>query len=184
MPRACSACVRNHTECKVHVRSGVCGECHLRGSKCNIRITKSEWERLRSERERLLREIREAREAQAAAHQAQLAAQRSAADAFAREIGLREKMASLEKDAEDAIAVEDARLSSLEESEGVRDEGDETLDLPPSSGLALSPYTWSITAGIPDEQFWAPSLSVPWVVSSEPASPGGSNGAGGTAVSG
>ena len=48
----------------MHVRSGRCSECHARGSVCDIRVTKSKWNRLKSERERLLNKIELARRAQ------------------------------------------------------------------------------------------------------------------------
>lgn len=171
MPRACSACRRNHTECKVHVRSGRCGGCHLRGSVCDIRITKSEWDLLRSERERLIREIAASRQAQKLAAAAQEEARRRMDSAFQDEVKLRREMLELESKAEEAIAVEDARLESLEKDAGPP--GD-VLELPPVStgDLALSPFTWSAGDGLID-QFWDPSPSVPWVVTGMDVNCGG-----------
>jgi hypothetical protein len=150
MPRACSSCRRSGKECKVHVRSGRCGACHLSGSLCDIRVTKSEWDRLRSERERLLKEIERSLEAQKEAR-------RALEKAAENELRLRREMSSLEHQAEEAIAVEEANL-------GVLERGNEVLDLPLDEGLALSPHTWSAEAGLSDD-FWAPSLSTPWVLS-------------------
>lgn len=173
MPRACAACIRNRTECKVHVRSGRCGACNIRGSVCNIRITKTEWDRLRSERERLLREIESARAAQEAAQRAQAAAQKAMSDAFKDELRLRKKMTDLETEAEEAIAVEEANIAA---AEGV-------LDFPPSSGLAMSPHTWTALDGL-DDQFWEESPSVPWVTSDLPVDLGAKGSGDGTPVSG
>lgn len=160
MPRACSACRRNGTDCKVHVRSGRCGECHMRGSTCDVRITKSEWDRLRSERERLLREIEASRQAQEAAVAAQVEARRQMDEAFQNEMKLRQEMLRLESEAEEAIAVEDARLYP-QDPEPV---GNEILEpTEPAAGLALSPFTWSAGDGLAD-QFWAASPSAPWVL--------------------
>jgi len=152
MPRACSACRRRGTVCKVHVRSGRCGECHLHGSTCDIRVTQAEWEELRSQRERLLRDIEASRKAQEAAR-------RAMDEAFGEELRLRKEMSHLEKRAEEAIAVEDAHLYP---------EPREVLELPPAppGDLALSPFTWSAVNGL-DDQFWAASPSVPWVVAGE-----------------
>jgi hypothetical protein len=175
MPRTCAACIRNRTECKVHVRSGRCGACNLRGSVCNIRITKNEWDRLRSERERLLREIENAREAQEAAQRAQAAAQKAMNDAFREELQLRQKMTKLETEAEEAIAVEEANISAAE--------AQEVLDLPPSTGLAMSPHTWTALDGL-DDQFWDDSPSLPWVTSALPVDLGERGSGDGTPVSG
>ena len=84
-------------------------------------------------------------------------------DAFAKELTLRQEMSQLEAEAEEAIAVEDARLDSLEATSAVASK--EVLDLPPAPGgdLALSPFTWSAGDGLED-RFWDPSTSVPWVV--------------------
>ena len=89
IPRACSACRRNHTKYKVYVRSGRYGECHLRGSTYDIRVTKSEWDRLKFERERLIREIEASRRAQEAAAAAQEEARRKIDAAFRDELKLR-----------------------------------------------------------------------------------------------
>lgn len=161
MPRACSACRRNRTDCKVHVRSGRCGECHMRGSVCDIRITKSEWDRLRSERERLLREIEASRQAQKAAAAAQEAARQQMDEAFKSEMSLRQEMFKLESEAEEAIAVEDARLYPS----APEPDGSEVLEVAePPQGLAMSPFTWSAGDGLAD-QFWAASPSAPWILS-------------------
>jgi len=137
----------------VHVRSGRCGECHLSGSVCDIRVTKSEWDLLKSERERILRDIE-------ASRKAQLFARRVMDEAYEKEMKLRQEMSSLETRAEEAIAVEEANLGASE--------GTETLDLPSASlaDLSLSPFTWSAGDGLPD-QFWTASPSIPWVVSDE-----------------
>ena len=62
MVRPCGACVANKRVCRVHVRSGRCAECVRRGVKCNIRVTESEWDRLKKERDSLLARIEAARE--------------------------------------------------------------------------------------------------------------------------
>ena len=96
--------------------------------------------------------------------QEQAEARRKQDEASKREMELRQEMSRLEAEAADAIAVEDARLSALE--------AEEAAPLPVmdasegASGLAMSPFTWSATDGLPD-QFWATSVSVPWVLSDE-----------------
>lgn len=161
MPRLCSPCRRSGKSCKVHVRSGRCGECYLSGATCNIRVTKSKWDRLKLERERLLKEIESARKAQTDARQAQLRADRELDVAFKTEMKLRHEMTSIEAEAEEVIAIEEANLDSLEQQTKI-------IDFSPLefSGLVLSSYTWSAGDGLAD-QFWAPSPSLSWVLSSE-----------------
>ena len=143
----------------MHVRSGRCGECHLSGSVCDVRVTQGEWSRLKSERERLLKEIETARRVQRDARKAEQSARRAMDEAFEDELRLRREMKVLENDAEDAIAVEEANIEVLERQEEVLD-----LGAPTPGVLALSPHTWSAGDGLPD-QFWAPSSSTPWVLS-------------------
>jgi len=166
MPKACSNCRRLGLECKVHVRSGICGKCHLSGSQksCDVRVTQEEWSRLVSERARLLKEMKAALEAQKAAEQAREEAERARIlseqtrqEAAAREFSLREELRKVELEAEDAIAVEEAQIQALERFEAEQ----AAKDAPPS--LALSPYTWSVSGGVPDD-FWEPSDCVPWVL--------------------
>lgn len=165
MPRACSSCRRKNVECKVHIRSGRCGACHLSGIVCDIRVTQSEWDRLKSERARLLSEIEEARraqqsarEAQEAAHRAHILAFKAMDKAFDNEVALRKEMSALEVEAEAAIAVEEANIAKLEEQEEAS-----VAPVAHQGGLALSPFTWSACDGLPD-QFWGSSPSIPWVL--------------------
>lgn len=150
MPRACSNCRRRGVECKVHVRSGICGECHLAGSgqTCDVRVTQEEWARLISERARLLREMKAALEAQRVAEVAR-------SKAIEEEAQIREQLRKIEVEAEEAIMVEEAQIQMLERKEAEQEAGR-------NSSLALSPYTWSAMDGIPDE-FWDGSEAVPWV---------------------
>ena len=69
MPKACSNCRRKGLECKVHVRSGICGKCHLSGGQktCDVRVTQEEWSRLVLERARLLEAVKKALDEQKAA---------------------------------------------------------------------------------------------------------------------
>lgn len=152
MPKACSNCRRLDLECKVHVKSGICGKCHLSGGQksCDVRVTQEEWLRLVSERARLLEEVKKALEAQRAAEQAR----QKAAD---QELAAREELRKIETEAEDVIAVEEAQIQALERFEAEQ----ATKDAPPS--LALSPYTWSVSGGVPDD-FWESSDCAPWVL--------------------
>ena len=151
MPRACSNCRHAGVECKVHVKSGICGRCHLSGvqKSCDVRITKEEWSRLVSERARLLEEVKRSLSDQKAAEQAR----REAAD---REISAREALLEIEAEAEKAIEVEEAQIRALERFEA------EQAPKEPSE-LALSPFTRSLEAGVTDD-FWEASSSMPWVL--------------------
>lgn len=162
MPRACSNCRRLGLECRVHIRSGRCGECHLRGGTCDIRISQEEWQRLILERSRLLTELKNAQEAQKEAEEARQAAEdarRLAEEARRRateaESSAREQLRKVEIEAEEAIAVEEAQILALE-----REEARKAAD----PHLALSPLTWSACDGVADD-FWDSSISTPWVVS-------------------
>lgn len=101
-----------------------------------------------SERTRILSELKGAQDAQAAA---ELARQK----AILLESNLREELRKVEVEAEEAIAVEEAQILSLERHEAVP---------PVSDSLALAPFTWSSLDGLADE-FWDPSSGTPWVVS-------------------
>lgn len=167
MPKACSHCRRSRLECRVHVKSGVCGNCHLSGSQktCDVRVTQEEWSRLVSERARLLKEMKEALEAQQTAELARQDAERRRVEseknrqaAIELETSLREQLRRIEVEAEDAIAVEEAQILALERFEAEQ----AARDVPES--LALSPYTLSAEAGVPDD-FWEPSPALPWVLS-------------------
>jgi hypothetical protein len=153
MPKACSNCRRLGLECKVHVKSGICGKCHLSGSQktCDVRITQEEWSRLVSERARLLKEMKSALEAQKVAEQARQ-------EAAARELSIREELRKVELEAEDAIAAEEAQIQALERFESEQ-------AAVPAPALALSPYTFSLEAGVSDD-FWDPSPCLPWVLDS------------------
>lgn len=64
----------------------------------------------------------------------------------------------MELEAEDAIAVEEAQIQALE-----RFESEQAAASVPA--LALSPYTFSLEAGVSDD-FWDPSPCLPWVLES------------------
>merc|ERR1712098_897452 len=71
MVKPCNYCSSHKKVCKVHIRSGRCGECVRRGRRCNLQVTRSEWTRLRAQRDRLTKELEmdllEGREADAIA---------------------------------------------------------------------------------------------------------------------
>ena len=67
--KSCSFCKSHKSVCRVHVRSGKCAECVRRGRKCDLQVTRSEWDRLRRKREKLLKALKEAREAQSRARE-------------------------------------------------------------------------------------------------------------------
>lgn len=170
MPRACSNCRRAGVECKVHVRSGTCGECHLKGGTCDIRITQEEWQRLLSERARLLMELKTAQTAQKAAEAARQVAEKARKEAeqarhnaIEQESVLREELRKVELEAEESIAVEEAQIAALERHE--EEQRQQQAPQPASEDLALSPFTWSAGDGIGDD-FWGPSPSVAWVLTS------------------
>jgi hypothetical protein len=122
MPVACRNCRAAGLVCRVYIRSGRCNECNRRNLKtCNIRISEKEWVLIRQERERLQARLETIKKEEAEVQQA-----------------LRE---NAERAAE-AISVEEASISLLEQQEATAG---------PSDGLALSPFTWSMMKGLPDD---------------------------------
>jgi len=149
MVKSCSTCQRHKRVCKVHLRSGKCSECLHHGQRCDVRVTQSEWDRLKADKARLRKEIKEAYEAQEAAHAAQEKAREDLWAAFAKEMRLQQQMDLLDKRAEEAIAVEEANIVELEQEELLDVSG-----VPEGSlGLNLALDTWSALDGLPLD-FW------------------------------
>lgn len=148
MVKSCSTCRKHKRVCKVHTRSGKCSECLRRGQRCDVRVTQSEWERLKAEKTKLRREIQEAYETQERARDELRAA-------FAKEMRLRQQMDLLDKRAEEAIAVEEANIEELE-----RDEALELEEVPGGLALGLSPQAWSALDGFP-ASFWETPIVFP-----------------------
>jgi hypothetical protein len=122
MPVACRNCRVAGLVCRVHVRLGRCNECNRRNLKsCNIRISENEWVLIRQERERL---------------QARLGAIKN------EEAEVQKALQENAERAAEAISVEEAGISLLEQQEATAG---------PSDGLALSPFTWSLMEGLPDD---------------------------------
>jgi hypothetical protein len=140
MPRKCNHCVKDQLVCKVHVKSGRCGNCNDRGhNDCNVRVTEAEWRRLKVERSKLLDEIEAAREA--------------TSKALAKERRLMKQLELLDKRSDDAVALQEAQAQEQEVEEFLAEVG----STPPGSELALQPDTWSAMDGIPDEH-WYPLM--------------------------
>lgn len=169
MPRACSHCRENNKECRVHVKSGVCGECILKNRRtCDVRITQNEWQHLLSERTRLLKELKESHDAQELAEKdcraailAQERAEESRRAAVSLESSLRDQLKKIESEAGDAIAVEEAQILALE-----RQEERESRAVPTSDALTLSPATWSLMGGVTDDLWESGAGTTPWVLAS------------------
>ncbi|KAK4995067.1 hypothetical protein LTR66_005040 [Elasticomyces elasticus] len=150
--------VKRCSTCEKHKR---CSECLPRNQRCDVRVTQSEFDFLRREKERLRQEIKDAREAQEKAHteedrlrDLQEKAHEASRVAFAKEMRLRQQMDLLDHRASEAIAVEEANIRELEDSE--RQAADSLVDFAsPPGGLALnlSPHTWSAMEELPDS-FW------------------------------
>lgn len=146
MVKACSTCKKHKRVCKVHARSGKCNECVRRGQRCDIQVSRSEFDRLRAEKEKLLQGIADARRAQEEAHKALEAAHEASRTAFAKEMRLRQQMDLVDRRADDAIAVEVANIEELEEQERQEEAAREL-------SLNLSPTTWSALDGLPEDFF-------------------------------
>lgn len=148
MVTKCSNCKPHpHRVCKVLVRSGKCGECLKRGSRCDVAVTRNEFSRLVAEKERLDAQIKEARKEQDAAFEAMRVAR-------AKEDRLTKQLALNEKRAEEAIAVESAALEELEE--------DPAQPAWPAGPAELTTSVWSAMDRLPLD-FWESdaSLAIP-----------------------
>ena len=145
MVRKCSRCRSSGKACRVHLRSGMCSNCVRRNyTDCDVRVTEAEWERLRAERKRLTQELEAARE--------------ESNKAMSREMRLRRQLDQLEEREAEAISVEerDIQEQEVEEGQGLL----EPLHPPENPGpdLAMSPWTWSILEGIPDDMWEIPEV--------------------------
>ena len=136
MVSPCSFCRRHNHVCRVHIRSGNCSECLRRGNRCDLRISRNEFRKLREERVRLDRELEQSRAAQDAARQALQAAQRT-------ELRVLSEMDSLLTREAEAIAVEEADIIRQEAEEAA---ASAEISLPDLStvdfGPSLLPEEW------------------------------------------
>jgi len=140
MPRKCNHCRLEKRVCKVHIKSGRCGQCNLHNHKdCDVRITEAEWNRLKKERVRLLDEIERARDA--------------TSQALAKERRLMKQLELLDTRSGEAVAVQENQAQEAELEEFL-------AELPQEdSSLALHPDTWSAMEGLSDEFWQAPVTS-------------------------
>jgi hypothetical protein len=155
MVTKCLNCASHGRICKVHVRSGKCGECLRRGAHCNVRVTESEFKRLVKEKDKLRGQIADSRAAQDAAMRAHEKALEDLRVARAREERLRKQMELIDRRAEEAISVEERSIEELECQE--RGDALEEISGPPG-GFSLPPLTWGLLDGIPPDSWEDPSL--------------------------
>ena len=179
MPTACSNCRKNGRVCRVHVRSGRCGECNLHGLKtCNIKITASEWSRLSKERAKLLDKIKEARASSELAMEREKAAQEAlsreraaTSAALAKEERLGKQLELLDRRSDEAISVAEANALEAEIEEGLSSLPDGESSNGPE--LSLSPFTWMDGASLDDLDSSAFFLPDPGLIRFDPSSSGG-----------
>lgn len=60
MPTPCAYCKSHRLECKVDLRSGRCAECVRRARKCDLVVTRAEFDKLRSSRLKLKEQLERA----------------------------------------------------------------------------------------------------------------------------
>ncbi|KAG9647876.1 hypothetical protein KCU64_g10001, partial [Aureobasidium melanogenum] len=150
MVKPCATCSKHGRVCRVHVRSGKCSECLRRNQRCDIRVSQSEWDRLKQERKRLRDAIKDAYHAQEQARkEADLARERQQT-AFAREMRLRQQLDLLDKKEEEAVAAEYAGIEQEEVDAALLEFSANT------PGLTLGPETWNaIDSGFElSSEFW------------------------------
>ena len=131
MVRSCDNYFLYKREYYIYIRSSCCAECLCRGSYYNIRIIYCEFERLQKERDILIEHIERNRATVSAALEEQKKLNKSLRDIERREA--------------EAIAMEEANILKSE------NQGN-------SPEIALSPLTWSASAGFPNG-FWDNSIA-------------------------
>lgn len=99
-------------KCIIGPRSGKCSECVRKGVKCDVTVSRPEWERLRDARDALRRDIEKIEEEEVELLQ-KLAARR------AKKIQLRKRLRLSEHRTESAVAQE---LEDLEAAEAIEEE--------------------------------------------------------------
>lgn len=150
MPRACANCQKHGRVCKVHIRSGRCGECVSRNSQgCDIKVSSSEWSRLSKERSKLLAQIKDARAASSAALEAERMAREVTSTARSKEERLEKQLALLDKRADEAVSVTEANLFETDAESSL------PAGQPSVSELSLSPFTWSNGQGMNPDDFFS-----------------------------
>lgn len=152
MVKPCQTCTRHGRVCKVHIRSGKCGECLRRGQRCDVKVAESEWKYLKEERLRLRRKLLDAQDAQRRARESEDRARRAVNAAFEKEMRIRQQMDLLEDKAAEAIAVEEASIEEQEAEEALA-----ALEPSEAPGFALHPNTWNTMEGgfNLDLDFWS-----------------------------
>lgn len=157
MPVACRNCRNAGLACRVHVRSGRCGQCNSRNLlDCNIRISEEEWDAIRETKRRLTEEIEKSR-----LERLRLEELRNSLESNERR--LRAEMEENDRRAAEAISVEEQDIQRLERLEAAEASSS-------AAGFALSPFTWSVMDGLPDDAWEAdaPSfLATPMVIPSQ-----------------
>lgn len=152
MVKPCKTCAKHGRVCKIHIRSGKCGECLRRGQRCDVKVAESEWEEFKEERARLRRRLANAQRAQRLAREAEDRARRAMNAEFEKEMRVRQEMDLLEDRIGEAIAVEEALIEEQEAEERA------LADLPSDCvGFSLSPNTWNAFEGgfNLDSEFWS-----------------------------
>lgn len=149
MPVPCSRCRSDNASCKIDLRSGRCALCIQKGRKCDLVVTRAEWEKMAKEKKRLKEQLDAAEEAISVA--------------IARRSRLRKQLLLFEKRESEAIERE---LASIEEIERLEREAQErataeasnydpnSSELPPFHDiLAMSPVQWGQVDDLP-LSFW------------------------------
>lgn len=118
MPTKCTPCKESGRICRVHVKSGRCGSCNsTNNSRCDIRVTSSEFRRLSKERASLKEKLRLHREELDAARLALEAAHERYSIALSKEGRLLKQMEHNDSKADEAIAVEERGIQEQEVEE-------------------------------------------------------------------
>lgn len=150
MPTKCTPCRDAGRVCRVHVKSGRCGACNSsNNSRCDIRITSSEFRRLIKERTSLKEKLRVHREELDAARLALEAAHERYSVALSKEGRLLKQMEYNETKAAEAITVEERGIQEQEVEEFSAELDLESFEpFPFDDRLLMEPVQWeSLTAG-------------------------------------
>lgn len=136
----CGSCVRHgEVECRVGLRSGRCSHCSRHGRKCDLIVTRQEWDSLKCERQQLGRQIDDV--------------DRDLEKLLQKRVELRKRSDALEDRAGEAAVREQANIEQLERFESTTSSTSST-----SSDASENPEAVSDLGFLQQDLFNHPSL--------------------------
>lgn len=147
MPSPCKKCINARTKekCVVDLSSGRCAPCVAKGRKCDLVVTRLEFDKLRKSKEKLRRQIEESRKERASLWSKIL-------EVEARNMRLEKQLEKAEVQESDAVEREMASIEELEQEEARLAESSAVLTSDVFVGqdvLQLTTSDWALIDGVP-----------------------------------